>query len=98
MDNKHLKSEVLSPFPILDGLSDEEFRSLMCNINSIIFSPKKIVRNQKKIDKKNKHNEETYKTKPCVYWETTGSCLFGEKCTFAHGVDELRPLPNKKKE
>eukprot|EP00028_Trichosphaerium_sp_Am-I-7-wt_P014574 CAMPEP_0168509392 /NCGR_PEP_ID=MMETSP0405-20121227/744_1 /TAXON_ID=498012 /ORGANISM="Trichosphaerium sp, Strain Am-I-7 wt" /LENGTH=267 /DNA_ID=CAMNT_0008526833 /DNA_START=46 /DNA_END=850 /DNA_ORIENTATION=+ len=33
-----------------------------------------------------------YKTELCRSWVETGSCRYGNKCQFAHGGDELRPL------
>jgi len=39
-----------------------------------------------------------YKTIPCKYWEESGSCKFGESCSFYHDKEEKRrlidPLPN----
>ncbi|PIA65555.1 hypothetical protein AQUCO_00100803v1 [Aquilegia coerulea] len=32
----------------------------------------------------------SWKTRMCNKWETSGSCPFGEKCHFAHGVAELK--------
>ncbi|GMI88597.1 hypothetical protein like AT3G19360 [Hibiscus trionum] len=34
-----------------------------------------------------------WKTKLCTKWEITGHCPFGEKCHFAHGQSELKPVP-----
>ncbi|KAI8847316.1 hypothetical protein BC829DRAFT_247247 [Chytridium lagenaria] len=31
-----------------------------------------------------------YKTEMCRFYEGTGVCRFGDGCTFAHGVDDLR--------
>lgn len=31
-----------------------------------------------------------YKTRLCERFETEGSCPYGPKCNFAHGIDELR--------
>jgi len=33
-----------------------------------------------------------YKTELCRSWAETGSCRYGAKCQFAHGVEELRPV------
>lgn len=33
-----------------------------------------------------------YKTELCRSFEETGSCKYGQKCQFAHGQDELRPI------
>ena len=33
-----------------------------------------------------------YKTELCRSYAETGQCRYGEKCQFAHGTDELRPL------
>ncbi|KRX04405.1 hypothetical protein PPERSA_05666 [Pseudocohnilembus persalinus] len=30
------------------------------------------------------------KTELCKNWETVGSCKFGDKCSFAHGLDQLK--------
>lgn len=42
----------------------------------------------------NHHHQATdnpwYKTRLCERFETEGSCSYGSKCTFAHGVAELR--------
>ncbi|KAL5223319.1 hypothetical protein ABZP36_028032 [Zizania latifolia] len=35
-----------------------------------------------------------YKTRLCDRYETTGQCMYGEHCTFAHGTAELRPSMN----
>jgi len=32
----------------------------------------------------------SYKTKLCTTYKTTGRCPLNEKCTFAHGCDEVR--------
>jgi len=31
-----------------------------------------------------------YKTRMCMKWQQHSECLFGNKCNFAHGNDELR--------
>eukprot|EP00045_Choanoeca_perplexa_P007439 m.67675 g.67675 ORF g.67675 m.67675 type:complete len:414 (-) comp14078_c0_seq1:359-1600(-) len=33
-----------------------------------------------------------FKTELCRSWSTSGACRYGDKCQFAHGQDELRPL------
>jgi len=33
-----------------------------------------------------------YKTELCQGWMETGSCRYGSKCQFAHGVEDLRPI------
>lgn len=33
-----------------------------------------------------------YKTERCRSWQSTGNCKYGNKCQFAHGDDELRPV------
>jgi len=33
-----------------------------------------------------------YKTELCKSWIENGSCRYGDKCQFAHGPDELRPI------
>lgn len=35
-------------------------------------------------------NSDKYKRKICHSWTETGSCLYGTRCRFAHGVEELR--------
>eukprot|EP00484_Ammonia_sp_Unknown_P020151 CAMPEP_0197035630 /NCGR_PEP_ID=MMETSP1384-20130603/13369_1 /TAXON_ID=29189 /ORGANISM="Ammonia sp." /LENGTH=445 /DNA_ID=CAMNT_0042465715 /DNA_START=133 /DNA_END=1470 /DNA_ORIENTATION=+ len=32
-----------------------------------------------------------YKTELCTNWMLTGSCTYGNKCHFAHGVEDLKP-------
>jgi hypothetical protein len=32
-----------------------------------------------------------YKTELCVNWSRIGSCRYGSKCQFAHGIFEIRP-------
>ncbi|KAL7589997.1 hypothetical protein Lser_V15G37822 [Lactuca serriola] len=34
-------------------------------------------------------NATFWKTRICSKWETTGQCVFGDKCHFAHGLSEL---------
>lgn len=38
-----------------------------------------------------------YKTELCRPFDETGECKYGEKCQFAHGVQELRQLPRHPK-
>ncbi|KAG0614488.1 hypothetical protein M758_6G180800 [Ceratodon purpureus] len=38
-----------------------------------------------------------YKTELCRSWEETGYCRYGTKCQFAHGNDDLRPVPRHPK-
>lgn len=33
-----------------------------------------------------------YKTIPCKFYMQDGHCSFGERCTYAHGEEDLRPL------
>ncbi|KAI3781897.1 hypothetical protein L2E82_11925 [Cichorium intybus] len=37
----------------------------------------------------NDPNATFWKTRICSKWETTGQCVFGDKCHFAHGIAEL---------
>jgi len=39
-----------------------------------------------------KNNASRYKTELCRPYEENGSCKYGEKCQFAHGIHELRNL------
>ncbi|KAL5269747.1 hypothetical protein ACHWQZ_G003274 [Mnemiopsis leidyi] len=39
-----------------------------------------------------KNNASRYKTELCRPFEESGSCKYGEKCQFAHGLNELRNL------
>ena len=32
-----------------------------------------------------------YKTQMCRGWASTGTCAYGQKCQFAHGVEEMKP-------
>uniref|UniRef100_A0A7S2RDR5 C3H1-type domain-containing protein n=1 Tax=Mucochytrium quahogii TaxID=96639 RepID=A0A7S2RDR5_9STRA len=36
--------------------------------------------------------DDLYKTELCRKWQTVGSCRYGDKCQFAHGLHELRTL------
>uniref|UniRef100_A0A6B2LK09 C3H1-type domain-containing protein n=1 Tax=Arcella intermedia TaxID=1963864 RepID=A0A6B2LK09_9EUKA len=38
------------------------------------------------------NGQNLYKTELCQGWLQTGACRYGEKCQFAHGEDELRPV------
>lgn len=38
-----------------------------------------------------------YKTELCRSWEETGTCRYGNKCQFAHGISELRDVPRHPK-
>lgn len=31
-----------------------------------------------------------YKTQPCKNFDKEGKCKFGEKCSYAHGLQDLR--------
>ena len=36
-----------------------------------------------------------YKTSLCRSYLNSGTCFFGERCLFAHGVENLKPKPSK---
>ncbi|GFH20116.1 CCCH-type Zn-finger protein [Haematococcus lacustris] len=38
-----------------------------------------------------------YKTEMCKGWMEAGTCRYGHKCQFAHGAEELRPVPRHPK-
>eukprot|EP00850_Spirogloea_muscicola_P004095 SM000017S02835 [mRNA] locus=s17:551207:555719:- [translate_table: standard] len=38
------------------------------------------------------YNQGTYKTELCNKWEEHGTCPYGSRCQFAHGVQQLRPV------
>ncbi|XP_023218642.1 mRNA decay activator protein ZFP36L1-like [Centruroides sculpturatus] len=40
----------------------------------------------------NQANSSRYKTELCRPYEENGTCKYGEKCQFAHGINELRTL------
>ncbi|EFO25371.1 tristetraproline [Loa loa] len=44
-------------------------------------------------ERKQKRKAETHKTVPCQAWKDTGRCNYGKRCKFAHGPEELRPMP-----
>ncbi|CAG9537191.1 unnamed protein product [Cercopithifilaria johnstoni] len=44
-------------------------------------------------ERKQKRKAETHKTIPCQAWQDTGRCNYGKRCKFAHGPEELRPMP-----
>ena len=46
---------------------------------------------------KPKTKVELYKTELCKSYEETGYCKYGDKCQFAHGVGELRPVARNPK-
>ena len=39
---------------------------------------------------------QTYKTSLCDNWSLYGTCPYGDKCQYAHGVAERRVRPNTK--
>eukprot|EP01130_Rhizamoeba_saxonica_P018751 TRINITY_DN94_c0_g1_i1.p1 TRINITY_DN94_c0_g1~~TRINITY_DN94_c0_g1_i1.p1 ORF type:complete len:329 (-),score=67.51 TRINITY_DN94_c0_g1_i1:108-1094(-) len=38
------------------------------------------------------NNQNRYKTELCISWKDNGNCRYREKCQFAHGEHELRPI------
>lgn len=38
------------------------------------------------------YHQGTFKTELCNKWQGMGACPYGEKCRFAHGIKELRPV------
>lgn len=36
-----------------------------------------------------------YKTELCRQWEELGFCEYADRCLFAHGEEEIKPLPNR---
>lgn len=43
-------------------------------------------------DRRNSQGSSRYKTELCRPFEESGTCKYGDKCQFAHGVHELRQL------
>ncbi|KAL3082505.1 hypothetical protein niasHT_030519 [Heterodera trifolii] len=39
---------------------------------------------------------EAYKTAMCQAWLEGRACVYGDQCNFAHGEDELQPLPSNR--
>uniref|UniRef100_A0A915CPW1 C3H1-type domain-containing protein n=1 Tax=Ditylenchus dipsaci TaxID=166011 RepID=A0A915CPW1_9BILA len=42
-------------------------------------------------------NSKLYKTELCRSWVDTGRCNYGERCQYAHGETEKRPIPRHPK-
>jgi hypothetical protein len=42
-------------------------------------------------------NPKLYKTELCRSWADTGTCNYGERCQFAHGTNDKRPIPRHPK-
>ncbi|ERN04335.1 hypothetical protein AMTRI_Chr13g117890 [Amborella trichopoda] len=38
------------------------------------------------------YNQGMFKTELCNKWQETGACPYGDRCQFAHGIEELRPV------
>ncbi|KAG5236862.1 zinc finger CCCH domain-containing protein [Salix suchowensis] len=38
------------------------------------------------------YSQGMFKTELCNKWQETGTCLYGNQCQFAHGIEELRPV------
>lgn len=38
------------------------------------------------------YHQGMFKTELCNKWQETGTCPYGERCRFAHGIKELRPV------
>ena len=38
------------------------------------------------------YDQGMFKTELCNRWEETGACTYGDRCQFAHGIAELRPV------
>ena len=41
------------------------------------------------------YQESRYKTELCRQYEEMSVCEYGDRCLFAHGIEDLRPLPNR---
>jgi len=48
-------------------------------------------------DRSNKDRQSLYKTELCREWSTSGWCYYNKRCSFAHGLHELRPVFRSKK-
>jgi len=44
-----------------------------------------------------KDRQNLYKTELCREWSTSGWCYYNKRCSFAHGLQELRPVFRSKK-
>jgi len=48
-------------------------------------------------DQRGKDRQSLYKTELCREWSTSGWCYYNKRCSFAHGLHELRPVFRSKK-
>eukprot|EP01084_Bolivina_argentea_P278180 475118_1 len=48
-------------------------------------------------DSGNGNRQNLYKTELCREWSTSGWCYYNKRCSFAHGLQELRPVFRSKK-
>merc|ERR1719187_823451 len=46
---------------------------------------------------KGKERRSLFKTELCREWSTSGWCYYNKRCSFAHGLHELRPVFRSKK-
>ncbi|XP_063708589.1 protein TIS11 [Culicoides brevitarsis] len=63
---------------------------LLTSISEILGSHKKLERTQS--EPLPQLNTSRYKTELCRPYEEAGECKYGDKCQFAHGIQELRNL------
>lgn len=76
------------------------FNTNQNDLSSVIKQKSKMKKNANEVVDYNteKKNDPKYKTELCKSWIETKFCIYGNKCRFAHGNDELycKPINNTK--
>lgn len=67
------------------------------NLNAVQQMNAQIQKAQMQSNGPTPKNPKLYKTELCRSWADTGKCNYNDRCQFAHGVDEKRPVPRHPK-
>ncbi|ETO06453.1 hypothetical protein RFI_30938 [Reticulomyxa filosa] len=93
--NDHCKDRVREYSDVLLGC--HAYNKKECHYNESVGSEQTKKDRKKKSDKhRNKKNEgsrgisDLYKTELCENWMNEGHCSYGDKCNFAHGIEDMR--------
>ncbi|XP_074604816.1 tis11 zinc finger protein [Brevipalpus obovatus] len=90
--------QVRSRSPLEDAC-DDQFEDQRANLSHKMLSTGSLAQHKRRgqLPKSSTQANQSgrYKTELCRQWEELGFCEYADRCLFAHGEEEIKPLPNR---
>jgi len=90
MDERELQSDSYLGYPSCNSFSGYESPDSPITFEIDVKPKKKTFHTPEEKQRFVQDYSRKLKTEMCKNWDTTGSCKFGDRCSFAHGPHELK--------